>query len=149
MFRLPVTKAFAALSVTWWEMNKQQLLILLGSLIRASDGELVESRSCFSCPERDREKYIVVRDCIQKMVAEEDISKSDFFQAETAGKSEEYSATKARILGTPTKRAEHRSMLLNKLTDIGALDEVGYFINAEHRGLHNELIRFLSQCHDA
>ncbi|MTT53685.1 hypothetical protein F1529_14460 [Alcanivorax sp. VBW004] len=130
-------------------MNKEQLLRLLGSLIRASDGELVENKSCFPCPERDRAKYIVVRDCIQKMVAEADISRSDSFQDESAGKSEEYSAMKARILGAPTKRAEHRSMLLNKLTDIGTVDEAGYFINAEHRGLHNELIRALSECHDA
>jgi hypothetical protein len=83
------------------------------------------------------------------MVAEADISRSDSFQDETAGKSEEYSAMKARILGAPTKRAEHRSMLLSKLTDIGAVDKAGYFINAEHRGLHNELIRALSECHDA
>lgn len=130
-------------------MNKEQLLSLLGSLIRASDGELVESRSCFPCPERDREKYIVVRDRIQKMVAEADFSKSELFQAETAGKPAEYSAMKARILGAPNKRAEHRSRLLDKLTDLGAVGEAGNYINAEHHDLHNELIRALSECHDA
>jgi len=138
-----------ALQVSRWVMNKEQLLSLLGSLIRVSDGELVENRSCFPCPERDREKYIVARDSIQKMVAEADISKSELFQAEIAGKSAEYSAMKARILSAPTKRAEHRSRLLNKLTDLGSVGEAGHYINAEHHGLYNELIRVLSECHDA
>lgn len=130
-------------------MNKGQLLRLIGSLIKASDGGLVENRACFPCSENHREKFVFMRDCVQKMYEEADFSRSQCFQDTTEGKSAEFIAMKTKIHSSPTRKAEHRELLLGKLTDIQAAGEAGYYINIEHRDLHEKLVYALSQCHDA
>lgn len=130
-------------------MNKGQLLRLIGSLIKVSDGGLVENRACFPCSESHRVKFIIVRDCIQKMYEEADFSRSQCFQDTIEGKSSEFIAMKVKILSSPARKAEHRELLLEKLTDIQAVEEAGYYINGEHRELHEKLIYALSECHGA
>ena len=130
-------------------LNKAQLLKLIGSLIRAADGELVNKRSCFPCPPDQHEYYKSVRDCFQTMYKEADLTKSRVFKKEIAGKSDRLIEMKAKILSSPIKRQEHKDKLLVQLCELNKLDDALSYINIEHEPLFTIAVENLELCNDA
>ena len=114
------------------KLSKEQLLKLIGSLIRAADGDLVDKRGCFPCPPEQHEYYKSVRDCLQTMYEEADYAKSSAFQKEIAGKSDSFIELKAKMISVPIKRQAHKDKLLARLCDIKQLDNTSSYINIEH-----------------
>lgn len=129
-------------------MSKEQLLKLIGSLIRATDGDLINSRSCFPCPPDQHEYYKVIRDCFQTIYCDADCTKSSAFKKETAGKSDNYIEMKAKMLSAPKKRQAHKDKLLDKLCDLNELDNASNYINIEHQPLFAKAVENLARCND-
>ena len=130
-------------------MEKEQLLKLIGSLIKAADGDLVDSKSCFPCPKEQHSHYKIVRDCFQKIYDEADYLKSRSFVNEIKGKSEKLGEMKAKIYRDPVKRRSHRDRLIEKLCDLNGVGDAKDYINIEHEQLYLTAIEHLGKCHDA
>ena len=130
-------------------LNKDQLLKLIGSLIRATDGDLVNKRSCFPCPPDQHEYYKFVRDCFQTMYGEADYTKSIAFNKEIAGKSDSFIEMKAKMLSAPINRQAHKEKLLSQLCNLNHLDNASSYINIEHAPLFAKAVEYLGRCNDA
>ncbi|MGY5739696.1 hypothetical protein ACXHQ8_13750 [Vibrio antiquarius] len=130
-------------------LNKEQLLRLIGSLIRATDGDLVNKHSCFPCPPDQHEYYKSVRDSFQTMYREAEFTKSRAFKKEIAGKSDSLIEMKAKMLSSPIKRQKHKDKLLAQLCDLNKLDDALNYINIEHVSLFTIAIENLQRCNDA
>ncbi|USH03833.1 hypothetical protein K6Q96_07540 [Grimontia kaedaensis] len=122
------------------EMRKAQLLKLIGSLIKAADGDLVNKPSCFPCPAEQHEYYKVIRDCFQVIYTDADYTKSQAFIIEMMGKSDGFIKMKSKILLIPAKRKSHREKLLAKLSDLNQIDNALVDINVEHEPLFRKAI---------
>lgn len=130
-------------------MSKEQLLRLIGSLIRAADGDLVNKRSCFPCPPDQHEYYKAVRDCFQTMYCEADYTKSNAFKKEIVEKSDSFIEMKAKMLSAPTKRQAHKDKLLTQLCDLNEIDNASNYINVENEPLFTKAVQNLARCNDA
>jgi hypothetical protein len=130
-------------------MNKEQLLKLIGLLIKAADGELVDDKNCFPCPSDQHEHYKIVRDCLQKMYDEADFTQSSSFLNETKGKSEKFIAMKAKLYRAPIKRRSHREELIEMLCNIETIEKADNYINMQHKRLHVLALQNLGECNDA
>jgi len=129
-------------------MSKEQLLKIIGSLIRATDGDLVNRRSCFPCPPDQHEYYKAIRDCFQTMYCDADYTKSSAFKKETTGKSDNFIEMKAKMLSAPIKRQAHKDKLLAQLCDLNQLDNASNYINIEHEPLFTKAVENLGRCND-
>ncbi|MFO6423569.1 hypothetical protein [Motilimonas sp. KMU-193] len=129
-------------------MSKEQLLKLIGALIRVSDGDLVNKCSCFPCPQDQHEYYKVIRDCFQAMYWDADYTKSRAFKKEISGKSDNFTKMKVKMLSAPIKRQAHKDKLLEQLCDLNQLDNAYNYINIEHKPLFTQAVENLGKCND-
>jgi hypothetical protein len=131
------------------EMNKEQLLKLIGALIQVNDSHLVDNKSCFLCPDDQHEYYKIIRDCFQKIYEEADFTQTNLFLNETKGKSEQFVEMKTKLYRKPLKISAHRNELIEKICSLKNIEETKNYINISNKQLYEEALHYIEKCHDA